>query len=84
MVPVIHVLDASRSVPVVSNLLNQKAKDAFAQQIRDEYQQMRDRHAGKQQKKNFVTIGEARQHKFQADWKVRAGHPSAVFGHADV
>ena len=67
--PVIHVLDASRSVPVVSSLLNQKARDAFAQQIRDEYQQMRDRHAGKQQKKNFVTIGEARQHKFRAGWK---------------
>ena len=69
--PVIHVLDASRSVPVVSNLLNQKAKDNFAQQIRDEYQQMRDRHAGKQQKKNFVAIGEARHDKFQADWRAR-------------
>ncbi len=69
--PVIHVLDASRSVPVVSNLLNQKAKDAFAQQVRDEYQQMRDRHAGKQQKKNFAPLGEARANKFQTDWAAR-------------
>ena len=69
--PVIHVLDASRSVPVVSSLLNQKAKEGFAQQIRDEYQQMRDRHAGKQQKKNFVTIDAARADKFQTDWTSR-------------
>ena len=69
--PVIHVLDASRSVPVVSNLLNKKAKDGFAQQVRDEYRQMRDRHTGKQQKKNFVPIAEARQQKFRADWKTR-------------
>ena len=69
--PVIHVLDASRSVPVVSNLLNQKARDGFARQIRDEYQQMRDRHASKQQKKNFAPLNEIRAHKFQTDWKSR-------------
>ena len=69
--PVIHVLDASRSVPVVSNLLNKKARDGFAQQVRDEYQQMRDRHAGKQQQKNFAPIGEARANKFQTDWAAR-------------
>ena len=69
--PVIHVLDASRSVPVVSNLLNKKAKDDFTRQIRAEYEQMRDRHAGKQQKKNFAPIGEARANKFQADWSER-------------
>ena len=69
--PVIHVLDASRSVPVVSSLLNKKAKDEFAQQIRDEYQQMRDRHAGKQQKKNFAPLAETRANKFQTDWSER-------------
>ena len=69
--PVIHVLDASRSVPVVSNLLNQKAKEDFVQQVRDEYAQMRDRHAGKQQKKNFSMISQARANKFRTDWTSR-------------
>ena len=69
--PVIHVLDASRSVPVVSNLLNPKAKDGFTQQVRDEYQQMRDRHASKQQKKNFAPLSEARANKFRTDWTSR-------------
>ncbi len=69
--PVIHVLDASRSVPVVSKLLNQEAKDGFAQQVRDEYQQMRDRHAGKQQQKNFAPLAEIRTSKFRTDWTTR-------------
>ncbi|WP_367281468.1 methionine synthase [Porifericola rhodea] len=70
--PVIHVLDASRSVPVVSNLLNKKVKESFTQQIREEYQQMRERHANKKTTKNFVAIGEARANKFKTDWEQRS------------
>ncbi|WPP48488.1 methionine synthase [Catalinimonas niigatensis] len=69
--PVIHVLDASRSVPVVSNLLNKKNREAYAQQIREEYQEMRDRHSKKKTTKNFVSIEEARADKFETDWASR-------------
>ena len=65
------MLDASRSVPVVSNLLNKNNREAFAQQIRDEYQEMRDRHSKKKIVKNFVSVDEARAHKFQTDWSSR-------------
>ncbi|MFP4292581.1 MAG: methionine synthase [Cyclobacteriaceae bacterium] len=68
---VIHVLDASRSVPVVSNLLNKNARDGYKQQIKEEYQQMRDRYADKKAVKNFVPIAEARENKFQTDWSKR-------------
>jgi 5-methyltetrahydrofolate--homocysteine methyltransferase len=34
---VVHVLDASRSVPVVSSLLDPAAKDDFALDIRETY-----------------------------------------------
>lgn len=68
---VIHVLDASRSVPVVSNLLNKKAREDYMLNIREEYQQMRDRHANKQSTKSFVPIAEARENKFQTDWSTR-------------
>ncbi len=68
---VIHVLDASRSVPVVSNLLSNENKEPYQQQIREEYQQMRERHAGMQQRKNFVSIEDARSHKFGTDWAAR-------------
>jgi 5-methyltetrahydrofolate--homocysteine methyltransferase len=68
---VIHVLDASRSVPVVSNLLNKNAREEYQQKIREEYQQMRDRHAGKKARTSFVSIGEARRQKFKTDWSQR-------------
>ena len=43
--PVIHVLDASRAVPVVSNLINPDLKPAYVAQIREEYQVLRSSHA---------------------------------------
>ncbi|MFM8358678.1 MAG: dihydropteroate synthase, partial [Verrucomicrobiota bacterium] len=44
--PVIHVLDASRAVPVVSALISAAQKPAYVQQLRAEYQRLREQHAG--------------------------------------
>ncbi|MGA9449967.1 MAG: methionine synthase, partial [Verrucomicrobiia bacterium] len=56
--PVVHVLDASRAVPVVSNLISAENKPAFAQEIRKEYDRIRSQHGGRTAK--LVTIEEAR------------------------
>ena len=48
--PVVHVLDASRAVPVVSSLISKEQKPAFAAQIREEYDRVRAQHAGSQAK----------------------------------
>ncbi|MDO8443612.1 MAG: methionine synthase, partial [Candidatus Azambacteria bacterium] len=56
--PVIHVLDASRAVPVVSGLLSAEQKPALVNQLRDEYARLRAQHAGQQVK--LVSIEEAR------------------------
>jgi 5-methyltetrahydrofolate--homocysteine methyltransferase len=56
--PVVHVLDASRAVPVVSNLISAEHKPKFADQIREEYNRVRSHHAGQQQK--LVSIEQAR------------------------
>jgi 5-methyltetrahydrofolate--homocysteine methyltransferase len=56
--PVVHVLDASRAVPVVSNLISAEHKPKFANQIREEYERVRSHHAGQQQK--LVSIEKAR------------------------
>src|SRR4051812_34813550 len=56
--PVVHVLDASRAVPVVSNLISAEHKPKFAAQIREEYEKARSHHAGQQQK--LVTLEQAR------------------------
>jgi 5-methyltetrahydrofolate--homocysteine methyltransferase len=42
--PVVHVLDASRAVPVVSSLISAEQKPNFIKQIRDEYEKLRARH----------------------------------------
>jgi 5-methyltetrahydrofolate--homocysteine methyltransferase len=55
--PVVHVLDASRSVPVTQKLLSGE-RDAFAADIRSEYKALRDSRAERQLK--LLTLEEAR------------------------
>jgi 5-methyltetrahydrofolate--homocysteine methyltransferase len=66
--PVVHVLDASRSVPVVSSLLGKDTKDDFFKKTKAEYAKMREDHASKQKDKNYVKLAEAREKKFKTDW----------------
>jgi 5-methyltetrahydrofolate--homocysteine methyltransferase len=46
--PVVHVLDASRAVPVTSSLLSKDGKAAFVKNLRDDYEKLRTQHAGSQ------------------------------------
>ena len=43
--PVVHVLDASRAVPVTSSLLSKDGKAVFVKQLREEYDKLRSQHA---------------------------------------
>ncbi|MGH7951833.1 MAG: vitamin B12 dependent-methionine synthase activation domain-containing protein, partial [Limisphaerales bacterium] len=56
--PVVHVLDASRAVPIVGSLISAENKPGFAKTIREEYERIRTQHAG--QKAKLVSIEEAR------------------------
>jgi len=40
--PVVYVLDASRSVPVVQSLLDAKNRVAFSEDIKEQYAEMRE------------------------------------------
>lgn len=64
----VHVLDASRSVTVVESLLGQK-KDDFVESIQAEYQKMRETHATKRGRQEFLTIDQAKANHFKIDWK---------------
>ncbi|QQS36060.1 MAG: methionine synthase [Ignavibacteriales bacterium] len=68
--PVIHVLDASRSVPVVSNLLseNETDKNNFLNSVSAEYQRVRDDHSKRTSEKNFISLESARLNKYKIDW----------------
>jgi 5-methyltetrahydrofolate--homocysteine methyltransferase len=65
--PVIHVLDASRAVGVVGNLINPKLKQAFVTGLREDYERVRRQH-GEQQAKPLLTIEEARRRKTPISW----------------
>jgi 5-methyltetrahydrofolate--homocysteine methyltransferase len=62
---VIHVLDASRSVGVCSNLMNKDLRDGYIQGIKDEYEKAREAHLNKRSDKRFVSIDDARNLKLQ-------------------
>jgi len=66
--PVIHVLDASRSVPVASELINTSTRNAFKEKTKKEYEGMRKDHEGRQQLKNYISIAHARKNKVNIDW----------------
>ena len=66
--PVIHVLDASRSVGVVNSLLNPEQKKDFAEKTRVEYDRLREEHAGRGREKKMLTLEEARAKKTPVDW----------------
>lgn len=69
--PVVHVLDASRAVGVVSSLINPALKDTFAKNIRLEYEKVRARHA-EQRGAALIPLEEARQRRARIDWKTPA------------
>src|SRR3972149_6029879 len=75
---VIHVLDASRSVPVVSNLLNEdkKIKEKFSKEIKAEYGKLRENHLKRAEEKNFLSIEKARENYLKTNWnKVKIVKP---------
>ncbi|MHC4150151.1 MAG: vitamin B12 dependent-methionine synthase activation domain-containing protein, partial [Planctomycetota bacterium] len=67
--PTIYVLDASRSVPVVSELTSDDSRDGLVKEIEKEYERVRQEHSRRQAKKQFVSLAEARANKVKIDWK---------------
>ena len=65
--PVVHVLDASRAVPVTTSLLSETGKDAFVEEHRAEYQRLRELHAAPRHK--LVSIDEARARRPEITWR---------------
>ncbi|ABG58705.1 methionine synthase [Cytophaga hutchinsonii] len=66
---VIHVLDASKGVPVASKLLSDDQSEAFVKEMKAEYAQLREDYANKREDKNYVTYKEACANKYQVDWE---------------
>ena len=74
--PTIHVLDASRSVGVVSQLLNAQQKSLLTKTISKEYQKIREEHEHRYAEKELLPISQARENRFRTDWsKIKIVRP---------
>ena len=78
--PVVHVLDASRSVPVASELINPKTRANFQAKMKLEYTKMRKDHENRQQEKNYIKLPEARKNKVKIDWDKFVPYKPAFLG----
>jgi len=64
----VYVPDASRSVTVVSNLLSTETRDNFVEGVRSEYVTIRERTAGRDQRKNLLSFAEANANSGRLQW----------------
>lgn len=67
--PVVHVLDASRAVGVVSNLLSIDNKVSFALNNQKDQQKDRARFEASRQARDLLTLEEARKRRLQVIWR---------------
>jgi len=65
--PVVYVPDASRSVSVASSLLSDEGATKYIDELRSDYERIRDQHANKKALP-LVTLEEARANKTKIDW----------------
>ncbi|MBS1834967.1 MAG: methionine synthase, partial [Acidobacteria bacterium] len=65
--PVVHVLDASRAVPVATSLLSDESKAAFVEQHKAEYEKIRKMHLAPKQA--GIPIDQARARRTPIEWR---------------
>jgi len=65
--PVVHILDASRAVPVTTSLLSDAGKSAFVAQHRADYEALRKAHSAP--RLSVVSLEEARKRRTPIKWR---------------
>jgi 5-methyltetrahydrofolate--homocysteine methyltransferase len=67
--PVVHVADASRSVPVVSQLLSDEARSGFISSVNADYQRLREDHVRTLRAREYCSLAEARENRLKIEWE---------------
>ncbi|MCB0338599.1 MAG: methionine synthase [Bdellovibrionales bacterium] len=78
--PVIHVADASRSIPVLSNLMNAETKETFKKEIKEEYEDIYQEYLEKVTTREYCSIDEARANRVPIQWRGFRPFPPAKPG----
>ncbi len=66
--PVVHVNDASKSVPVASSLISNELRDAFMADVNKDYERVREQNKNAQGQNKFIPLAEARENKLKLDF----------------
>jgi len=66
--PVVHVLDASRSVPVASEFVNPATAPAIKRRFKDEYAKLRLDYESRKEQKHYIKLADARANRVPVDW----------------
>ncbi|CAH1261403.1 MTR [Branchiostoma lanceolatum] len=66
--PVIHVLDASKSVVVCSALMDEDQKEDLTEDVTEEYEEIREEHYDSLKDRKYLSIEKARSRKLEVDW----------------
>ena len=90
--PVVHVVDASRAVGVVSSLLSDELRPDFQSKMEADYERLRMEHASRNQDKKLIPLEQARANRTAIDWagyepprpeaRRDDSHRGALAGHA--
>ena len=70
--PVVHVLDASRSVPVASEFVNPATFKNIKARFKTEYTRLREDYEKRKEQKSYISIGEARKNQTKINWSETA------------
>lgn len=66
--PVVHVLDASRAVPVVGQLINPETRGAFALKNQSQQNLDREKHEANREQRSMLTLEQARANRTPIEW----------------
>ncbi|XP_054867056.1 methionine synthase-like isoform X2 [Amphiprion ocellaris] len=66
--PAIHVLDASRSVVVCSQLLDEAVMEEYFEDLKEEYEEIRQEHYDSLKDRRYLSLSQAREKAFHVDW----------------
>ncbi|MBS4072784.1 MAG: methionine synthase [Algoriphagus sp.] len=65
---VVHVTDASKSVPIAGEAISEETKEAYHKQIKATYRELREEHEAKQSVKQLISYEEAKANPVEIDW----------------
>ena len=67
--PVVHVLDASKSVPVAGELISGDRKADYKTQVKTEYAKLREDHANRKEIKHYIPYSRALGNRLKVNWE---------------